>query len=668
MKKYKILSMILVLMLLFNNCIVLADTIDKKYENIKKTGDTLGYSEGRNKASQIKDINSIISSYDARPKYEDIAKKYPSYFKNQDKNYEVYFLAGYYEGFDRGYYEILSKKFGIDINKEQMNYADAFGLLYGELYASRDYHNNIASNWAKVLPTDTKIIELFGLSMETSVYRIKFLRTFKDKFKEGYQLGYEKSLMEPKKISLETGTKDGEEIGSYLGMIYGTKDFYENKTSDYKRNLPTDSSIKTNYSLNRDSSQYEESFLGGFKKAYEESYNKAFREANINDKFLKDSDGYENGFDVGSLKGEVLATQDYIMKKQNNWKNNGITNTEIIRENLLALYSSNYRQSFISGFWAGFSETYTNTYKSLNQEESINKSVVKEVPISGTQVLSGDSGLSVEIDKGSYYNNIVLSIDTLSETSYTLEDKYIRASNYYKIDIKNPSKDYDNSIPITLAFEYYGKSNGGLYKLINNKWVYISSQIEDGKIIAKISPRNLVSSGIYVVLVDKDLPLLTDARGHWGKEEINTYVRRGFISGYSDNTFRPDRNISRVEFLIILSKVYDWKLPEDTNNIKFFIDYEKFKSRDKIISYAYEKGYISGYEDKSFRPDDFISYKEVEIIMRRVLNNEKFYWSDTASRMLYNKKVRCRSFDSKDNKITRAEFIYMLYLINEWRF
>lgn len=667
MKKHKILSIIILVTLIFNSYSVLAQTFDQRYENAKKIGDTQGYYEGRSKATQFT-LGNIISSEDARPKYEDIVKRYSYYFTNNDTNYQTYFITGFYEGFDRGYYEVLSARFGINITDQQINYADAFGILYGELYASRDYYNRATSNWIKALPNDTKIIELFDLSLQTTTYRVNFLKTFKEKFKEGYESGYEKSLMDPKEISLDSGITDGEEIGSYLGMVYGAKDYYENRTSNYKRNLPSDSSIRTNYSLNRDSSQYEEGFLSGFKKAYEESYNEAFREANLNDKLSNDSEGYENGFNTGSIKGKILAIQDYNMDKSNNWKSHGITNVEIIREHQLSLYSTNYRQSFISGFWAGLSETYTATYKSLGQEESTTKSIAREIPTGGGQVLSGDNGLFIKVDKGTYYNKVVLTIDTLSEKSYTLEDKYIKASNYYKIDIKNPSKNYDNTIPITIEFEYHGKSNGGIYKLVNNKWVYIHSTIENGKITAKVRPRNLLGSGVYVVLMDKNLAILTDARGHWAKDEINTYLRRGFISGYTDKTFKPDRNISRVEFLTILSKVYDWKFPTNTGNVKFFKDYDKFKSREKVISYAYENKYIVGYGDKTFRPDDFISYREVEIIMRRVLNNDKFYWSDTASRILYDKKIRCGSFDSKDNKITRAEFVYMLYLINEWKY
>jgi len=43
MRKYKILSILILVILLFNNFVVFAETIDEKYAPAKKIGDTSGY-------------------------------------------------------------------------------------------------------------------------------------------------------------------------------------------------------------------------------------------------------------------------------------------------------------------------------------------------------------------------------------------------------------------------------------------------------------------------------------------------------------------------------------------------------------------------------------------------------------------------------------------------
>lgn len=667
MKRYRILSILIIIVLLLNSSLVLGQTLEEKYANIKKTGDITGYIKGRSKATEQINSTTIKHSEEVRPTKEQLIIEY-SLKSKAEPQYESYFIEGFYEGFDRGYYEVISLKLGLNIVDTESNYADTLGLLFGEVNAGRDYYRRAISNWVKVLPTDQTITELFDLKLQTVAYRINFIKIFKESFKVGYETGYERFLLEPKKVSLEDGNDHGEEIGSNLGIIYGTKDYYERKTNNYKRNMPTDARIQSSYSLMNDSRKYRESFLTGFKKGYEESYIKAYREANINLAILDDSEGFDNGYDIGSKRGEILATKDYTMKKASNWKANGITNTSIIKDYELILQTDSYRQAFISGFWQGFSENYINNYRTLSQVESILKSKVEEVPISGITVVSEDNQLIIDIDSGTYYNNVMLSIDSLGDNSYKLEDKYIKASNYYKIEITNPTKDYNNLSPINLLFEYYGKDNGGIYKLVNNKWIYLPSTIKNNIISTNIEPRSLNNkSGTYVVLIDNQTQLLPDIRGHWAKEEINAYVRRGYISGYTDKTFKPDRNISRAEFLTILARVYGWKLTSDIEDVKSFKDFNIFSGYDRVISYGYKNGYIKGYGDNTFRPAHYITYKEVEIIMSRVLNSTTFKFQNTAAKILYDKKIRSNFYNSKDNKITRAEFVYMLYILNEWK-
>ena len=54
--------------------------------------------------------------------------------------------------------------------------------------------------------------------------------------------------------------------------------------------------------------------------------------------------------------------------------------------------------------------------------------------------------------------------------------------------------------------------------------------------------------------------------------------------------------------------------------------------------------------------------------MSRVLKDDNFRWYNTSAKMLYDKQVKSMSYNNMDNKITRAEVVYMLYILNEWRY
>jgi len=72
---------------------------------------------------------------------------------------------------------------------------------------------------------------------------------------------------------------------------------------------------------------------------------------------------------------------------------------------------------------------------------------------------------------------------------------------------------------------------------------------------------------------------------HWAKKSIDSMVEKGIISGYTDGTFKPSRNITKIESLILFSKIAGVnKYTEEAN------EYEKIYS-SKLSSYdtAYKK-------------------------------------------------------------------------------
>lgn len=668
MSKIKYIYIIILILALLSSTVVFADTTQNLSGIVGKEGFDLGYIDGRKESLKNMAEKKDIPYYLARPKESDVLFKYRQLLSDKEKPYQDHFYIDYIEGFDLGYEETIGN---ISTNKEiKTNYADTLGKALGEIYGFKDFYNGIKSNWSKSIPSNTNIIKMFNIEKQTSSYKSTFLSTFREGFKYAYEEGYEKANLEPKKVTLEAGISDGEAIGSILGKIFGSKDYFENKTNDYLRNIPKDTNIIGDYSLRNDHREYLDGFLIGFKRAYEKAYNDAFREANLNIHLRDESDAYEYGRNAGIAKGEILGSRDFIERKENNWKNHKFLSSNIITEYNLLYQSSKYRNGFVAGYWEGFAEGYANTYKRLSQEDLSKKSIVGNIPIGGGSISSPGGAMSLNIQKGTYYKDVTISIEKLLHNPYSLNvDRYIENSEIYNIQIGNRSNNYDNDKLIDISFEFYGKSNGGIYKRINDQWVYLNSKIEEGKITTSVKPSTLVGKeNIFCVLIDKDIPLLKDIRSHWAKDEINALVRRNIIYGYNDNTFKPEKEIGRAEFLILLSRIYDWDLPTDTNNISNFKDYEKFGIWSKVISYGISKGYIKGYEDNTFKPNNPISYKEVEIIMGRILKDPNFKWYNTSAKMLYEKQTKSKSYNSMDNKISRAEASYMLYILNEWRY
>lgn len=49
---------------------------------------------------------------------------------------------------------------------------------------------------------------------------------------------------------------------------------------------------------------------------------------------------------------------------------------------------------------------------------------------------------------------------------------------------------------------------------------------------------------------------LSDVAGSWAEKEITAWVDRGFIKGYPDGTFKPNNNITRAEFVTLVNRIF----------------------------------------------------------------------------------------------------------------
>ena len=105
---------------------------------------------------------------------------------------------------------------------------------------------------------------------------------------------------------------------------------------------------------------------------------------------------------------------------------------------------------------------------------------------------------------------------------------------------------------------------------------------------------------------------ISDIIGHWAGDDIKNLVVLGVISGYPDNSFRPDNNITRAEFTTILIKM----LELSSQDSKVFTDTVDHWAQD-AISIAAQHGIVSGYEDNTFGPDEPITREQMAVMIVR---------------------------------------------------
>ena len=103
----------------------------------------------------------------------------------------------------------------------------------------------------------------------------------------------------------------------------------------------------------------------------------------------------------------------------------------------------------------------------------------------------------------------------------------------------------------------------------------------------------------------------------WAKPYIATAVKHGVISGYDDNTVRPGNYITREEMLTILARAMKWQVTEST---LAFADSSHVSSWAVAnIAYAVELGVMKGYEDNTIRPGATITRAETFALVSRCI-------------------------------------------------
>lgn len=101
------------------------------------------------------------------------------------------------------------------------------------------------------------------------------------------------------------------------------------------------------------------------------------------------------------------------------------------------------------------------------------------------------------------------------------------------------------------------------------------------------------------------------ANGKWYSEGIEYCASKGYISGYDDGTFRPDRNVTRAEMAAIMSKMMNLTAKSNVS----FSDVPSGKWFTEPIQKCIKAGLISGYGNGRFGPSDPVTREQAAVIL-----------------------------------------------------
>ncbi len=101
---------------------------------------------------------------------------------------------------------------------------------------------------------------------------------------------------------------------------------------------------------------------------------------------------------------------------------------------------------------------------------------------------------------------------------------------------------------------------------------------------------------------------LKDINGHWAEAFIRELNKLGIVTGFRDKTFKPDATMTRAQYAALLVKAFNPTVKRQA--IKFRDVPESFWAHG-AIQQAYQGQFLSGYPNNTFRPNENIQRVQI---------------------------------------------------------
>lgn len=104
----------------------------------------------------------------------------------------------------------------------------------------------------------------------------------------------------------------------------------------------------------------------------------------------------------------------------------------------------------------------------------------------------------------------------------------------------------------------------------------------------------------FVEFLNVNIPFYSDIVGHWAEPFIQALLNMGLTCGLSDGTYQPDKPMTRALYAALVTGAFN---PFPKRSAPDFIDIPKDFWAYNAILIAAQGGFVSGFSDRTFRPE-----------------------------------------------------------------
>jgi len=165
-----------------------------------------------------------------------------------------------------------------------------------------------------------------------------------------------------------------------------------------------------------------------------------------------------------------------------------------------------------------------------------------------------------------------------------------------------------------------------------------------------------------------ELYILSDvSEDYWAYNEIKELLALNVLTGYPDETFKPENSVKRAEFTKMLVKALEIENNPCSSN---FVDVPEYHWAFPYISICVHNGYIQGMPGDVFMPESTINGAQLSAVLARTLPGELPeaapgpYWYKEFAVLAREKGLLYPEFQA-ENPVSRAQCAYSIIKLRE---
>lgn len=131
------------------------------------------------------------------------------------------------------------------------------------------------------------------------------------------------------------------------------------------------------------------------------------------------------------------------------------------------------------------------------------------------------------------------------------------------------------------------------------------------RFIAAVMAVLMLSSALFITSLAAKTPFTDVKDNYWFADAVAYCVNNKYVSGTSPTTFSPSTNLTRAQFVTLLANISGENISVFTEVDSGFKDVKKGAWYHNAVTWAANRGYVSGTGEKQFSPNAFVTREQL---------------------------------------------------------